>query len=70
MARRPESGSKTDVLESIVFSESELRLLSANVLVGRLVARGVSRLTAERFVEIQRGNAEPGRARSHPVSRR
>jgi len=70
MAPRPESGSKTDLLESIVFSESELRLLSADVLVGRLVARGVSRLTAERFVEIQRGKAEPGRARSHPVSRR
>lgn len=69
MAGRSESGSKTDVLEGIVFSESELRLLSANVLVGRLVARGVSRLTAERFVEIQRGNAEPGRARAHPVSR-
>jgi hypothetical protein len=44
--------------------------LSNGVLVERLVARGFSRLTAERFVAIERGAAEAGRARAHPVSRR
>jgi hypothetical protein len=70
MARRPADGSKTDPLTDILLSESELAELSPGVLVDRLVARGISRLTAERFVEIQRGTGEPGRARSHPVSRR
>jgi hypothetical protein len=59
-----------DRLERIAIGDGELRLLSDTALVGRLVARGVSRLTAERFVAIQRGNAEPGRARPHPISRR
>jgi hypothetical protein len=44
--------------------------LSNGVLVERLVARGFSRLAAERYVEIERGAAEAGRARAHPVSRR
>lgn len=70
MARRPAGGSKPRLLEGIVISESDLARLSVSVLVARLVAQGVSRLTAERLVEIQRGAAEPGRARSHPVSRR
>jgi hypothetical protein len=34
-------------------------------MVAELVAAGVSRLTAERTVEIQQGEAEPGRARRH-----
>lgn len=70
MARRPAGGSKTGLLETTVISESDLAGLSANALVTRLVAGGVSRLTAERFVAIQRGTAEPGRARAHLVSRR
>ena len=44
--------------------------LSNGVLVERFVARGFSRLTAMRYVEIERGAAEVGRARAHPVSRR
>jgi hypothetical protein len=42
----------------------------ARALVQRLVAEGASRLTAERIVAIERGDAEPGRARRHPQSRR
>jgi hypothetical protein len=40
------------------------------VVVAQLVARGVSRLTAERFVELERGDEKPGRARPHAVARR
>jgi hypothetical protein len=61
---------RTNRLAGIEIAESELRLLSDTVLVARLVTRGVSRLTAERFVAIQRGAAESGRARPHAVSRR
>jgi hypothetical protein len=39
-------------------------------LVERLVAGGASRLTAERMVAIERGEAEPGRARRHAQARR
>jgi hypothetical protein len=42
----------------------------ATGLVQRLVAEGASRLTAERIAAIERGDAEPGRARRHPQSRR
>jgi hypothetical protein len=57
-------------IERIGMSEPEMEGLSATVLIARLVAGGVSRLTAERFVEIQRGSAEAGRARPHTLSRR
>ena len=56
--------------ETVAISESDLRLLSPATLVARLVAGGVSPLTAERFIEIQRGSAELGRARPHATSRR
>jgi hypothetical protein len=55
--------------DPIELAEAELRL-SSDVLVARLVARGISPLTAERCVAIARGDAEPGRARPHPVARR
>lgn len=70
MARTRGNSSEPALFESVVFSESELAQLSTSVLVGRLVARGFSRLTAERFVAIRQGTVESGRARSHPVSRR
>jgi hypothetical protein len=35
-----------------------------------LVAAGFSRLTADRMVAIERGEAEPGRARPHGMARR
>lgn len=60
---------KTDRLADIEISESDMRLLSSTALVARLVAGGVSRLTAERYLEIQRGSAESGRARRHALSR-
>ena len=43
--------------------------LSNGALVERLVDRGMSRLTATRVVAIERGTAEPGRARPHMQSR-
>jgi hypothetical protein len=39
-------------------------------IVDRLVEAGSSRLAAERMVEIERGDAEPGRARPHGMARR
>jgi hypothetical protein len=60
----------TGRVERVGISESEMQLLSVTVLVDRLVAGGVSRLTAQRFVEIQRGSGEAGRARPHMLSRR
>jgi hypothetical protein len=53
----------------IEIADAEMHLSSV-VLVERLVARGFSRLSAERFVEIERGAGEAGRARPHPVARR
>lgn len=50
--------------------DADPQFMSSTVLVAQLVARGVSRLTAERFVEIERGDAEAGRARPHAVARR
>ena len=47
-----------------------MRELSNSALVERLVVSGYSRLTAERFVEIERGTAEAGRARPHTTARR
>jgi hypothetical protein len=38
-------------------------------VVDLLVEAGSSRLTAERIVAIERGDAEPGRARRHGMSR-
>jgi hypothetical protein len=70
MASRPEGDAKTGVLAGIVISDADLEGLSADALVARLVAGGVSRLTAERCVEIHRGTGEPGRARPHAVARR
>jgi hypothetical protein len=51
-------------------SESDLKSFHPAVLVERLMAGGISRLGAERMVEIKRGLAEPGRARTHSQSRR
>jgi hypothetical protein len=70
MADKAPSGAKIRPLDSIEISESDLRRLSTSTLVARLVAGGVSPLTAERFVEIRRGGDELGRARPHSTSRR
>ena len=56
--------------EEIQLAVKEMKALSNAMVVERLVDRGVSRLSAERIVEIERGVVEPGRARTHTMSRR
>ena len=51
-------------------TEADMKNFDAAVLVERLMAGGISRLSAERMVAINSGSAEPGRARSHMQSRR
>ena len=46
-------------------AHSEVHWLSNAMIVERLVDSGVSRLSAERIVAVQRGEVEPGRARRH-----
>jgi hypothetical protein len=53
---------------ALEIDNSELRLLSNAQIVERLVASGVSRLSADRIVAVQRGGLEPGRARRHAQS--
>jgi hypothetical protein len=56
--------------EEIQIAIREMTALSNAMVVARLVDQGVSRLTAERIVEIEREACEPGRARTHTMSRR
>jgi hypothetical protein len=49
----------------LALSDSEASRLRDWEVVDRLVEAGSSRLTAERIVEIKRGDAKPGRARRH-----
>ena len=56
--------------EDIQLAVEEKKALSNAMVVERLVDRGVSRLSAQRIVEIERGAVEPGRARTHTTSRR
>jgi hypothetical protein len=51
-------------------SEADLKELSRSVLIDRLTAGGLSRLSAERIIAIERGLAERGRARAHMQARR
>jgi hypothetical protein len=51
-------------------ANSELRYLSNAMIVERLVESGVSRLSADRIVTVQRGKDEPGRARRHAQGHR
>jgi hypothetical protein len=50
-------------------SEMAYRIVAID-RVEQLVADGASRLTAQRIVEIERGAAEPRRARRHPLAHR
>ena len=59
-----------DLLSVLALSRAEARSLGSTELVARLVDRGISRLTAERVAEVELGEAEPGRARTHTQSRR
>jgi hypothetical protein len=71
--RRSSSGSRAggklapDPVDLAAFAAAEARLdgLGRAADVDRLVAGGMSRLSAERSVSIARGTAEPGRARPH-----
>ena len=56
--------------EEIQLAVREMKLLSNAMVVERLVASGVSRLSAVRIVEVEREAGEPGRARTHTMSRR
>jgi hypothetical protein len=49
----------------LAIADAELESLSRAMIVERLVDSGVSRLSAERIVAVQRDNVEPGRARRH-----
>jgi hypothetical protein len=55
---------------NVEIDDAEVKTLSGSALVDRLVEGGISRLSAERIVEIDRGTAEPGRARPHSQARR
>jgi hypothetical protein len=55
---------------ALEIADSELRFLSNAMIVERLVASGVSRVSADRIVAVQRGQVEPGRARRHGHSHR
>jgi hypothetical protein len=55
--------------EEIQLAVREMKALSDAMVVERLVDRGVSRLSAVRIVEIERNACEPGRARTHTMSR-
>jgi hypothetical protein len=54
---------------SLSLTDSEVSRLRDWEVVDLLITAGSSRLTAERMVEIERGVAEPGRARRHTARR-
>ena len=56
--------------EEIQLAVREMTALSNAMVVERLVDAGISRLSAERIVEVERQACEPGRARTHTMSRR
>jgi predicted RNase H-like nuclease (RuvC/YqgF family) len=56
-------------LVQLELTARELALLSDRELVERLVTAGATLVTALRIVEIERGPAEPSRARRHGFSR-
>jgi hypothetical protein len=64
----PEAG--VTLFGALGIRNSELRYLSNAMIVERLVESGVSRLSADRIVAVQRGHVEPGRARRHAQSHR
>lgn len=49
--------------------DAEVRVLTREAIIERLVASGMSRLTAERIIEIEQETGEPGRARRRSLSR-
>jgi hypothetical protein len=63
------AGPASSQFRSLSLTDSELRRLRDWEVVDLLIEAGSSRLTAERMVEIERGEAEPGRARHHTARR-
>lgn len=63
------AGNEANIEHQRDWSDARGNPLEDSAVVDRLVARGASRLTAERIVAIERGRAEPGRARRRPQSR-
>jgi hypothetical protein len=70
VARQEEDDADFTLFGELGIADSEVRFLSNAMIVERLVESGVSRLSAERIVEVQRGDVEPGRARRHSQSHR
>jgi hypothetical protein len=66
----PQTGAGPVRFGSIEILEADWTKLSDTAIVERLIAGGASRLTAERIVAIERGEAEPGRARTRTHARR
>jgi hypothetical protein len=60
----------TGIVRMIKIADVDAERLTGTALVERLVDNGISRLTAERFVAIERGAVEAGRARPHTQARR
>jgi hypothetical protein len=60
-----EEGDGVTLFGKLEIAHSEVHWLSNAMIVERLVDSGVSRLSAERIVAVQRGEVEPGRARRH-----
>ena len=54
---------------SVEIANAELKQLDDDGLVDRLLAGGMSRLSAARVVAIERGDAEPSRARIRSQAR-
>jgi hypothetical protein len=70
MAVQEEKESGVTLFGRLEIANSELRYLSNAMIVERLVESGVSRVSADRIVAVQRGQLEPGRARRHGQSHR
>jgi hypothetical protein len=60
----------TKIARTIKITDVDAARLTGSALVERLVDNGISRLTAERFVAIEHGAVEAGRARPHTQARR
>jgi hypothetical protein len=65
-----EGGADVHQFGKLELSQEEADRLSDAGIVERLVSTGVSRLSAERIVAVEREKAEPGRARPHSQARR
>jgi hypothetical protein len=70
MRQEDDRSEGTTLFGALEIADAELRFLSNAMIVDRLVASGVSPLSAARIVAVQRGDVEPGRARRHSQSHR